>query len=117
RPSRPALRVISVTPCRTDATWIAGGGAAIVNENGWTYPKVIFVPHFICPEIKLGRRQSVPRSGKGWGRGPEPGDAASLSFQPPCAREVGRLPKTERGARNTAPAEGGPSLVTPGRGS
>jgi hypothetical protein len=30
-----------------------------VNENGRTYPKVIFVPHFI-PEIKFDRRQSVP---------------------------------------------------------
>jgi hypothetical protein len=41
RTSRPSLRVISVTPCRTAETLIAGAGA-IVNANGLTYPKVIW---------------------------------------------------------------------------
>jgi hypothetical protein len=56
RTIRPSFRVISVTPCRTDATRIAGGDA-IVNEKGWTYPKVMLLnTYIICP--KISRRQS-----------------------------------------------------------
>jgi hypothetical protein len=46
RTIRPSFRVISVTPCRTDATRIAGGDA-IVNENGWTYPKVMLLNTYL----------------------------------------------------------------------